>query len=348
MALTVLQVAYPLAPVGPDVVGGAEQVLSTLDRALTAAGHTSIVVAQEGSDVAGTLVPVPAERGPFTQETRVRAWGAHRLAIARALERYPVDVVHLHGHDFTDYWPEDVPTLVTLHLPPEWYPPGAWVERRTVFLHPVSKTQAKACPPGVKLLDPVPNGVPVAELTARHAKRTFALNMGRICPEKGVHLAIAAAKEARSPLLVAGKTYPYAAHQSYFAREVRPALDGMRRFIGPLDFRRKRRFMTAARCLLVPSLAAETSSLVAMEAMACGTPVIAFRAGALAEIVVHGRTGFLVSDAKEMAAAIDVIDVIDPEDCRAVARQRFSMAAMVAGMMDHYRMVMMMAALVDL
>ena len=84
-----------------------------------------------------------------------------------------------------------------------------------------------------------------------------------------------------------------------------------------------------ARCLLVPSLVPETGSLVAMEALACGTPVVAFPAGALTEIVEPGVTGFLVNDAREMAEALVMAEKIDPERCRAAARRRFSLDRMV-------------------
>ncbi len=116
-------------------------------------------------------------------------------------------------------------------------------------------------------------------------------------------------------------------------------LDEWRRFLGPLPFARKRRLLSAARCLLVPSLAAETSSLVAMEAAACGTPVIAFRAGALADIVVDGETGFLVDDAHEMAARIDDVACIDPERCRALARAHFPIERMTDDYLERYRVL---------
>src|SRR5438067_1111438 len=119
MRLTILNVAYPLAPVGPDAVGGAEQILSKLDQALTRAGHHSLVIACEGSKVAGTLVPVPANRGALTESTRQYAHEQHRRAIQETLERWRVDVIHAHGVDFDRYLPPSgVPMLVTLHLPP--------------------------------------------------------------------------------------------------------------------------------------------------------------------------------------------------------------------------------------
>lgn len=338
MSLTVLSVAYPLARVGPDGVGGAEQVLSHLDRALVEAGHRSIVVAQEGSEVAGTLVPVAAETGVLDDAARERAWARHRAAIAQTLATSPVDLVHLHGIDFPAYAPSGVPVLATLHLPPFWYPPEALQPARPGFwLNCVSRAQHDTCPPSERLLPPIENGVPVGALQAPHAKRGFAMVLGRICPEKGVHLAIEAAQKAGIALLIAGEVFSYEAHQRYFREEVVPRLDTRRRFIGPIGFGRKRRLLTAAQCLLVPSLAPETSSLVAREAMACGTPVVAFPHGALPDTVEHGRTGFLVSDVAAMADAIGASRDLSPEVCRRVAQERFSVERMTAAYLARYR-----------
>jgi hypothetical protein len=338
MTLAILSIAYPFAPVGPDSVGGAEQVLSVLDAALVEAGHRSIVVACEGSSVRGQLVEVPRESGIIDDAARERAWRRHRAAIAGALERWPADVVHLHGIDFHAYLPTvSVPALATLHLPPSWYPSEALrPERPDTWIHCVSPAQHASCPRTMQLLEPIENGVPVAELTARHAKRDFALMLGRICPEKGVHLGIEAAKRAGIGLLIAGEIFPYKAHQRYFAEEVAPRLDYLRRYIGPIGFRRKRRLLTAARCLLVPSTVAETSSLVAREALACGTPVVAFANGALPETVEHGRTGFLVRDVDEMAHAIRAAQALDSGACRRVASERFSLPSMVERYFDVY------------
>jgi hypothetical protein len=254
VSLTILSVAYPLAPVGPDVTGGAEQVLTQLDQALVAAGHRSIVIAQEGSHTAGTLVPVPAER--ILDGVQERAWEAHRWTIVEALQRWPVDLVHLHGMDFFGYLPPvGVPALVTLHVPVIWYPPEAHAVRRPdTWLHCVSRAQHETWPKTANLLPPIENGVPVDQLGGRHAKRGFAMFLGRICPEKGVHLAIDAAKRADISLVIAGEVFGYEAHQRYFQDEVLPRLDERRRFIGPVGLARKRRLLTAAQCLVVSSV----------------------------------------------------------------------------------------------
>ncbi|RWH69415.1 MAG: glycosyltransferase family 4 protein [Mesorhizobium sp.] len=337
MTLTVLNVAYPLAPVGPDAVGGAEQVMSALDRALVEKGHRSVVVACQGSSTTGVLVETPAEAGVLDEAAKNRAHKAHRDAIAAARARWPIDVVHLHGIDFDAYLPDDGPTLVTLHLPLGWYPPEMLAtSREDLWLHAVSQAQHRTAPAGSRLARPIPNGVDVDALNELRSRRDFALLLSRICPEKGIHLAIEAAKRAGVCLAIAGQVYPYETHLRYFADEVRPRLDRQRRFLGPLGFWAKRRLLNTARCLVIPSLAPETSSLAAMEALACGTPVVAFPNGALPDVVQHGRTGFLVNDVEEMAKAIVASGALNHEACRAEAGRRFSLERMITSYMDAY------------
>jgi glycosyltransferase involved in cell wall biosynthesis len=339
VTLTVLSIAYPFAAVGSDAVGGAEQILYQLDAALVAAGHRSVVVANGDSKVSGRLVPTAAGAGPITCEQRHSTWAEHRRNILRALASHPIDLVHMHGIDFHHYFPlpPSAPVLVTLHLPPSWYGADAFELRPGVHLHCVSPSQRRACPPGARLLPAIENGVPVRALDCRCRKRRFALSLGRICPEKNLHVALGAGRRAGMPVLLGGHVFPYEAHQRYFREHVAPRLDRERRFIGAVGFARKRRLMAAARCVLLPTLAPETSSLVAMEALACGTPVVAFPSGALADIVEHGVTGFLVRDEAEMADAIAGCDRIDPERCRAAARERFSAQAMIHKYFDVYR-----------
>lgn len=345
MSLTILNVAYPFAPVGPGAVGGAEQIVWHIDRGLVDAGHRSLVIAAAGSEIAGTLLAVPRVDGSLDAGACETGWRHHRAAIAAALQRWPVDLVHLHGIDFDRYLPPPgIRSLVTLHLPCAWYAAAALAPvRPDVWLHCVSQSQHEICPPHPALLSPIPNGVPVEALAAQHARRRFVLMLGRICPEKGTHLALEAAHRAGVALLIAGAVFPYPEHERYFREEVQSRLDAARRFVGPVGFARKRRLLSAARCVLVPSLAEETSSLVAMEALACGTPVVAFPRGALPEIVETGRTGFLVRDVGEMVDAIRAAEGIDPFLCRAAARQRFSSDIMVARYIDRYRSIAAMS-----
>ena len=339
MQLTVLGVGFALAPVGPDAVGGAEQVLSALDGALAAAGHRSLVVAPQGSQVAGELVATLPLPDRLTEAARHTIEDCQRRAIERTLKAEPIDLVHAHGVDFAEHLPESqVPTLVTLHLPADFYPPGAVsAARPRTWFNCVSAAQRRSFPELPNMLPPVANGVPIAALQARHAPRNFGLALGRICPEKGFHLALDAAALAGVALLIGGQVFPYEAHERYFAEAIRPRLGPGARFLGAVGFARKRRLLTAARCLLVPSLVSETSSLAAMEALACGCPVVAFAAGALAEIIEPGVTGFLVADAREMAAAIAQCDRLDRERCRAAARRRFSLDLMVERYVALYR-----------
>ena len=336
--LTVLSVGYPLAPVTPDPPGGAEQVLAQCDRALVAAGHRSLVIAPAGSTVAGELVTIPAVPADIADADRGTAQAAVRDAIARVLATERIDLIHLHGLDFAEYLPAPGPPVVaTLHMPPDWYAPGALSPTRPrTWLVPVSAHQAGRAGPGVALLAPITNGVDTDAYRPGLAKRDFTVVLGRVAPEKGFHTAVAAARQADVPLVAAGKLFGYPEHQHYFVEQVRPRLDGRRRFIGPVAGAAKRRLLAQARALLVPSTAPETSSLVAMEAMASGTPVIAFRSGALPDIVEHGVTGFLVDDAAGMADAIGQLDRIDPAACRAAALSRFSVRRTTRAYLDLY------------
>jgi glycosyltransferase involved in cell wall biosynthesis len=341
-ALTVVNVAYPFAPVGPDAVGGAEQVLSLVDEALVGAGHRSVVVACRGSSAAGRLVHPPLVADGDSPARRSAVHAAVARAIDRVVRETRPHVVHLHGVDFHAYLPAPgVAVVATLHLPLSFYPARALAPARArTFLHGVSASQMKAAPPGMPRLPDVPNGVHLDRLapTGRPARR-YALALGRICPEKGFHLAIDAADAAGVRLILAGRVFPYPEHVAYFRSEIAPRLGRRCRYVGAVGLRRKRALLAAARCLLVPSLVDETSSLVAMEALACGTPVVALRRGALGDIVDHGVTGYVVDGVAAMTRAIADAGAIDRRACRAAAEARFDARTTARAYLDMYRRV---------
>lgn len=332
--MTILSVAYPLLPVSSDSAGGAEQILFLVERELAAAGHESIVVAAEGSRISGKLIAAPVSNGEITDDIRKEAQHAHLCLIEEALGRYAIDLIHFHGLDFHAYIPRNsVPKLATLHLAPDLYPP--WIfDSPDIQLNCVSKTQAVALPE--KMLPVVSNGIDIREFEAPRKPKEFLLWLGRICPEKGVHIGLRVAARLDVPMIVAGPVHPFRYHESYFADCVNPLLNEKRRYIGPVDLTTKKKLLAEARCLLIPSLAAETSSLVAMEAISSGTPVIAFRSGALPEIVEDGVTGIIVDSEDGLAEAAGRVDEISAEACRARAKLRFDARGMANGYMNLY------------
>ncbi|HEX2865893.1 MAG TPA: glycosyltransferase family 4 protein [Ignavibacteriales bacterium] len=325
--LNILSVAFPFAPVRTDTAGGAEHVLEMIDEALMEAGHNSIVIACEGSKVKGKLIKTQGVHGSIDPGTTELFEKEHLEAIEHALRSNEVDLIHMHGIDFAQYIPKTtVPILVTLHLPLSWYPQDKLTNPpKGVYFNCVSRSQFQSRPEMPSLLGFIGNGIRLEKFQVKTGKHNFALSLGRICWDKGYHAALDASKKAGIPLIIAGELFPYEYHREYYNKEILPRLDGIDyKFIGPVGLEKKKRLLSAARCLLVPSLVPETSSLVAMEALACGTPVIAYPAGALCEIIDDGVTGFIVNSIDEMAGAILRSGEIKAEVCRSAARKRFS------------------------
>jgi len=185
----------------------------------------------------------------------------------------------------------------------------------------------------------IPNGVEVSWYQTVSRPREHLLFVARICPEKGADIALRVAHQLDLPLLVAGPVHPFRAHQEYFTDCVKPLLDRKRRYLGPIGLAQKIELLAGARAVLIPSLAPETSSLVAMEAAGAGTPVVAYRSGALAEVVVDGETGFIVESEQQMAEAVLHASGISADVCRTHARERFDADRMAAQYVELYRRI---------
>lgn len=329
--MTVLSVAFALLPVSEHAAGGSEQILWQLERGLVNAGYRSFVVAAKGSSIQGCLLPTPRANCEITDEVRRAAHRAHRKAIQSLIETSSIDLIHFHGLDFTEYIPAGgPPMLATLHLPVDWYPQHIF-QIPGLTLNFVSQSQAasRVDGRGADHLPVVQNGIDLSVYRKQAVKEDFILVLARICPEKGIDVALRVAHRLGLRAIVAGPVHPFVEHQDYFKRCVKPLLDDKRQYIGPVGLDEKVDLFARAKCLLAPSSVAETSSLVAMESIASGTPVVAFRSGALPEVVEDGVTGFVVGSEDEMADAVRRLDQISAENCRAIAAARYDGDRMV-------------------
>jgi glycosyltransferase involved in cell wall biosynthesis len=163
--------------------------------------------------------------------------------------------------------------------------------------------------------------------------------LGRVAPEKGAHLAIEVARRLGRRLVIAAKVDR--ADRQYFHERVEPLIDGeLVQFVGEADADEKRRLYAGASCLLLPLCWEEPFGLVMTEAMACGTPVIAFARGSASELVVDGETGFLVHDVEGMMRAVHRIDRIDPRRCRRHVEENFSAQRMADGYLAVYERIL--------
>ncbi len=339
-AMKILYTAYPLLPVTEAAAGGSEQVLYWLLRGLqeraAAAGESSFratTLARQGSTVAGDIAALVS--GDARLETLQREQCRRILALTR---RESWSLVHNQGADPRP-WAEaiaPIPVLFTVHLARSLYPadffdhlPG------NVRLQCVSRTQHEQYErdPGLqdRLMGVVENGIPVEQFIAGAGDGGYLLYLGRVCEEKGAHLAIEFARRCGRRLVLAGCVYPLPYHQNYFATRIAPALGAAVMWREAPTLAEKRELLANAAAVVIPSLVDETSSLVAMEAAASATPVLALRRGALPEIVEEGRTGWLGADLDELWEGWKRLGQIDRTECRRVAERRFNYRRMVEG-----------------
>ena len=157
MKLVVLNVAYPFAPVGPRTLGGAEKLVTRLDAALAQSGHESFVMACEGSVTEGILLATPKPSLSIDEAERHRIHEQYRFTLQTFLEKWPIDLIHMHGADFYEYLPAPgVPVLATLHLPVDQYPEAIFhLHRPQTFLQCVTAHQRDAFPSCPNLLSEI-------------------------------------------------------------------------------------------------------------------------------------------------------------------------------------------------
>lgn len=328
--------APPWIAVPPPGYGGIETVVAMLSAELVRRGHDVTLFAAPGSRSPATVVEVldtahPDEIGLAIHEIDHVA-RAFAMIEAPAADERPFDLIHDHCGFAALAMADriDVPLLHTLHGP--FTPATAAFYARHGHkgaLVAISRSQLEQAPGALRVAGVVPNPIDASQWPLVSDKDGYLLWVGRMTEEKGPHRAIAAARHAGLPLVLAGPVQP--GQERFFEREVAPHIDGQRvRYVGEVAGRRKVELFAHARALLMPIRWAEPFGMVMLEAMVCGTPVIAFPEGAARELVIPGVTGLLADDVQEMAAACAPVAEIDPLRCRRSAVARFDVRAVAA------------------
>ncbi len=341
--LRIAVLAPPWIPVPPPAYGGIETVVDLLCEALSARGHDVTLFAAPGSRSAARVrspleAAHPDQIGSSLYESDhvACAWG--EIDLAGELDA-PFDVVHDHS-GFTALAMADrvgAPVVHTVHGPFD-ETTSRFYQRQghKARLVAISRSQAASAPSGVRVVEVVPNPIVVYRWPLRTQKRDYLSWVGRMDPVKGAHRAIEAARLAGRTLVLAGPVQT--GQEEYYRELIEPHIDGRRvRYVGEIGGIAKQELFANAAALLMPVSWREPFGMVMVEALACGTPVIAFPAGAAAEIVIDGENGMLVANEAEMARAVKRLRSIDPERCRASVEERYDISVTAAGYERLYR-----------
>jgi UDP-glucose:tetrahydrobiopterin glucosyltransferase len=317
-------------------MGGAQVILAELARGLVARGHEVTLLAARGSHVAGvTVVDLGIEADPSASigprqyaaaPSQEKAFAAVRSWLD--MHAHKVDVIHSHAFDAPAFEHlSGLGALHTLHLPPIDDAVVAAARATDAVLATVSH----ACgddwrAAGVKIDAILPNGVDVNAIPEGEGKGAYLALAGRMSPEKGVDTACRVARELGLPIRIAGPIYD----QEYFDGRVRPLFGQGVEYLGGLDRASVWRLLGEASVSLLPVRWNEPFGMVALESLACGTPVAAYDRGALREIVTDGVTGCLAApdDERAFLEAVRTTLTLSRAPCRASA-SRYDLVAML-------------------
>jgi glycosyltransferase involved in cell wall biosynthesis len=346
--LHIAVLAPPWIPVPPPGYGGIEFVVALLCDALVDLGHDVELFCAPGSSSRAIVHPVLDEAHPESIE-RSLFEADHVARVFRAIDAAgakgaPFDVVHDHC-GFTPLAMADrldTPLVHTVHGPfnHETKPYYA-VNGRNGSVVCISRAQAAMAPDPAIIDGVVYNPIDIDDWPVGYEKDDYLLWVGRFVAEKGPQRAIRVAKAVGRRLILAGVVQPR--QERFFAEEIQPHLGEQITYIGEVGGARKQRLFADAYAFLMPIRWPEPFGMVMVEAMAGGTPVLAFPEGAAPEVVEHGVSGFLVADEDEMAAMVPEAGRLDPLQVRRSA-ERFAPDRIAAGYEQAYRSVALRGA----
>jgi glycosyltransferase involved in cell wall biosynthesis len=336
--MKIAQIAPLDEAVPPKLYGGTERIVSCLTEELVALGHDVTLFASGDSVTSASLEPM------CRQGLRLARGITDRLApyylmlerVAQAADTFDILHFHLDHMTFPLFRRVRTPSLTTLHGrldPPELVP--LFEEFSEVALVSISAAQRQPLA-FANWVGTIHHGLPPLRITPVARSDGYLAFLGRFSPEKRPDLAIRLARRANCQIKIAAKVDP--TDLFYFDEVIAPLLaEPHVEFVGEINEDEKQDFLARARALLFPINWPEPFGLVMIEAMRCGTPVIAFRHGSVTEVIDDGVTGFIVDTEAEALKAIDRVDALDRRRIRETFLQRFSSRAMAEDYVSLYR-----------
>ena len=314
--------APPWVSVPPPRYGGVETVVDSLALGYQAAGHDVLLFT-----VGDSTCPVP-KLHLYDQASDGDPAGSTITELVHVLAGYEAlsDCDLVHDHTVAGPLVAPGPVVTTAHCPLDGEGARLYGRMsRSAIIVAASEAQVV---PGVPVARVIHHGIDASAFPVGKGDGGYLLFLGKMTAEKGAHRALEAAFKAGQRLILAGKVRE-PAERWYFERYVAPYLNDRLRFVGEVSQEEKRDLLAGARALLFPIRWNEPFGIVMLEALACGTPVLAFDEGAAGEVVQDGRTGFLCTDEAHMAEVIRRVDELDRVACRATVEGHFSAERMV-------------------
>jgi glycosyltransferase involved in cell wall biosynthesis len=344
--MKIAEVAPLFEAVPPRCYGGSERVVANLSEGLSRLGHeVTMFCSGDSSDSLGaTVAPItPKALSAVTGDERdfEYDWASHYQLFHKVAERQSeFDVIHFHTNFF--HFPFlslfNTPVVTTVHFRldrPELFP----LYRRFQSYPFISISNSQRAPlPSANWVRTVYHGLPSERFPFGDGSDGYAVFLGRLSPVKGPDKAIEISKRAGLKLKIAAKINEW--EQDYFVQKIKPHIDGDTvEYLGTVNEHEKKDLLSKASVLLFPINWPEPFGLVMIEAMACGTPVIAFNHGSVPEVVDDGVTGFVVNSVQEAVAAIKNLPSLDRRTVRSRFEQRFSARQMARDYLEAYEEV---------
>src|SRR5215216_264826 len=339
--MRIAQIAPLTEAIPPQRYGGTERVIYWLIEELVSLGHDVTLFASGDSRTSAKLEPMWPRA--LRHDRAIRDPNALHMSVLERVRQQAADFDFLHFH--LDYYPFSLFSRQTTAFTTTWHGRLDLSEHQLVFstfsdVPVVSISDAQRRPiPNAAWVKTILHGVPEQLLTPRPVKPTYLAFLGRISPEKAVDRAIRIAGSSGFPLKIAAKIDKV--DWDYFEEEIRPLLSLPHvEYIGEIGDEEKSDFLGGALALLAPIEWPEPFGLVQIEAMACGTPVIAFNRGAVPEVIEDGLTGFVVEDETSAVGAVYRLPELSRENIRRRFEQRFTARRMAEDYLEVYRSLM--------